>query len=136
MERDAELRRYQEERERADNQRAVDLAVSDAMAKQAASNAQAQAASPAPPAPGQAPYQYAAPPIYGSAESYGTPAGSSQYLQPSAAAGSASPRPRSGSAVDSGFQFCPDCGNKCGKQDKFCSRCGRSHGKENLVEYE
>lgn len=125
MEQEAELRRYAEER----NQRAIDQAVNDALAKQQAGNSgQAQ---PAPASgPGAAPVIMqpppGAPPLYGATDPYGSPSASSPYLHPSQAAAFAPPRPRSTSAADSGICFCSDCGSKCGAQDNFCSRCGRS----------
>jgi hypothetical protein len=110
MEQEEEFRRNKDERERERNQRAIDLAVTDALAKQS------QQGSPAPvivqPAAGP-------PPVYMAPDDY-APGG--PYLHPDAVP----PRPRSVSAVDNGVCFCTGCGNQCGLQDKFCSRCGNS----------
>ncbi|KND86313.1 hypothetical protein TOPH_09054 [Tolypocladium ophioglossoides CBS 100239] len=119
MEQEIEFRRIAEERERLRNQRDIDQAVNDALAKQqAGNNSQVQPAAPS--GPGAAPIMMpppGPPPTYMAADA---------YLHPAMAAGPVPPRPRSTSAADSGVCFCSECGSRCGVQDKFCRGCGSS----------
>lgn len=112
MEQDAELRRYAQERERLENQHAIDQAVNDALAKQQATQPQA-----GPP-----------PPTYAEGDPLSSPNAPSRSPCRSAVKNPAVAAPVSAtaSATDSSICFCSECGYKCGVEDNFCSKCGRS----------
>ncbi len=126
MERDAELGKYAEESQRIQNQRAIDQAVNDALAKQASNNSQSQLAPPGPAAAApRSPSANLAPDVRGPSPAlppYPYPAGGP-------AGQDFSSMPGSGSAMESGFRFCTGCGNRCTLQDSFCSRCGRAQAR-------